>query len=324
MRTITLAIICLLMALASAAQVPTGGNAANQRQPALCAVSGQVVTAAEGAPLKSSRIALFQQGTSSRSSVFVATTDNDGRFQIKKIAPGRYSFFATHAGYLTQQYQARGLSQGAILTLTPGQEVNQALFRLVRAAVVTGRIVDESGEPMAGLVVMAMRKLSAEEKEEFSPQGKKVQVVGSSATVTDDRGEYRIFGLKPGEYYVKAGESDAFPFSTNLQDDNISETVRNSLGSQFAAVFYPGAIQLDQAQSSSLAPAKKLRPISRCGTSRLSRSLGVSLLRTASPRPTHTSSLPFPRLSVELTNSLPVPEPRGNSALKVFRREAMS
>ncbi len=99
MRTIALAIICLLMALASAAQVPAGGNAANQKQPALCAVSGQVVTAAEGAPLKSSRIVLIQQDTSSQSSsVFATTTDSDGRFEIKKIAPGRYTFFRFSRG----------------------------------------------------------------------------------------------------------------------------------------------------------------------------------------------------------------------------------
>ena len=88
MRTIALAIICLLMALASAAQVAAGGNAANQKQPALCAVSGQVVSAAEGAPLKSSRIALIQQGTSSHSSsVFAAISDSDGRFRDQENRP---------------------------------------------------------------------------------------------------------------------------------------------------------------------------------------------------------------------------------------------
>ncbi|HEX3354502.1 MAG TPA: carboxypeptidase regulatory-like domain-containing protein [Terriglobales bacterium] len=256
MRAVTVA-ICLLLPVASFAQVPAMGNPA-QKQPALCTVSGQVVTAAEGVPLKSSRIALIQQDTGSHSSVFAATTDSEGRFEIKKIAPGRYGVFASHAGYLTQQYQARGSSGGAVLNLTPGQEVGHALFRLVRAAVVAGRIVDESGEPMAGLVVMAMRRLSVEDKEEFSPQERKVQVTGSSAAVTDDRGEYRIFALKPGEYYVKAAESDAFPFFAMDEDNNISETVRRNLGSQYAAIFYPGVVQLDQAQSLELGPGEEV------------------------------------------------------------------
>ncbi len=260
MRAVTVA-ICLLVPLACSAQAPPVGSATSEKQPALCTISGQVVTAAESAPLKSSRIVLIQQDTtshSSHSSVFAATTDSDGRFEIKKIAPGRYSVFASHAGYLTQQYQARGVSVGALLTLTPGQQVNKAFFRLVRAAVVTGRIVDESGEPVAKLAVIALRKLSAEEKEDWGPQDSKMQLIGSSATRTDDRGEYRIFGLKPGEYYVKAGEADASPFFGLDQDDSTSWTVRNNLGNQYAAIFYPGVVQLDQAQSLQLGPGEEV------------------------------------------------------------------
>ena len=196
MRAVTVA-ICLLVPLACSAQAPPVGSATSEKQPALCTISGQVVTAAESAPLKSSRIVLIQQDTtshSSHSSVFAATTDSDGRFEIKKTAPGRYSVFASHAGYLTQQYQARGVSVGALLTLTPGQQVNKAFFRLVRAAVVTGRIVDESGEPVAKLAVIALRKLSAEEKEDWGPQDSKMQLIGSSATA--DRRSRRIPHLR--------------------------------------------------------------------------------------------------------------------------------
>jgi protocatechuate 3,4-dioxygenase beta subunit len=261
MRAVTVA-ICLLVPLACSAQAPPVGSATSEKQPALCTVSGQVVTAAEGAPLKSSRIALIQQDTTSHSSnpsVFAATTDSDGRFEIKKAVPGRYSFFASHAGYITQQYQAKGVNQGAVLNLTAGQELSNALFRLVRAAVVTGRIVDESGEPVAKLAVVALRKLSAEEREDWGSQAKKMQLIGSSATRTDDRGEYRIFGLKPGEYYVKAGDSDEFPSFGLDQDDNTSWTVRNKLGSQFAAIFYPGVVQLDQALSFRLGPGEEVQ-----------------------------------------------------------------
>jgi protocatechuate 3,4-dioxygenase beta subunit len=257
MRAVTVA-ICLLVPLACSAQAPSVGSVASEKQPALCTVSGQVVTAADGAPLKSSRIALIQQDTSSHSSAFAATTDNEGHFEIEKAAPGRYSFFASHAGYLTQQYQAKGVNKGAVLNLTAGQEVSNVLFRLMRAAVVTGRIVDESGEPVAKLAVVAMRKLSAEEKEDWGSQAKKIQLIGSSATRTDDRGEYRIFGLKPGEYYVKAGESDAFPSFGLDQDDSTSWRVRQNLGSQFAAIFYPGVVQLDQALSFRLGPGEEV------------------------------------------------------------------
>ncbi|MGH9536555.1 MAG: carboxypeptidase-like regulatory domain-containing protein, partial [Terriglobales bacterium] len=226
MRAVTVA-ICLLLPVASFAQVPAMGNPA-QKQPALCTVSGQVVTAAEGAPLKSSRIVLLQQDASSHSSssAFAATSDNEGRFEINKAAPGRYSFFASHAGYLTQQYQAKGVNKGAVLNLTAGQEVSNVLFRLVRAAVITGRIIDENGEPVARLAVVALRQLSAEEKEDWGSQAKKIQLIGSSAARTDDRGEYRIFGLKPGEYYVKSGDADASSLFGLDEDNSTNWTVR--------------------------------------------------------------------------------------------------
>jgi hypothetical protein len=142
------------------------------------------------------------------------------------------------------------------LTLVPGQEIDGALFRLVRGAVITGRIADENGEPIAKIGVTALRKLSAEETEEWGPQAQKEQFVGAATVLTDDRGEYRLFDLKPGEYYVKASESDAFAVGA---EDGMNWTVRNSLGTQYAPVFYPGVIQLDQAQPVALAAGEEVR-----------------------------------------------------------------
>jgi protocatechuate 3,4-dioxygenase beta subunit len=258
MRVFLAAIVVLLLASAATAQIPAqpSGKIREKQQLATCAVSGQVVTAAEGAPLKSSRIALIQQDAGSHPQAFSATTDSEGRFEIRKIAAGRYSFFASHTGYISQQYQSRGMNGGAALTLLPGQQVDGALFRLVRGAVVTGRIVDENGEPMAKMVVTALRKVTAEEMENWGRRARKEQLVGTAAVLTDDRGEYRIFDLKPGEYYVKASESDAFALGA---DDGLSWITRASLGSQYAPVFYPGVIQLDQAQPVVLAAGEEVR-----------------------------------------------------------------
>jgi hypothetical protein len=142
----------------------------------------------------------------------------------------------------------------------PGQEIDGALFRLVRGAVITGRIVDESGEPMAKIAVMALRKVSAEEMGDWGPRTRKEEVMPSSAAMTDDRGEYRIFGLKPGEYYVKASESDTAGLSGMVsEDDGMNWITRNGLGTQYAPVFYPGVIQVDQAQPVVLAAGEEVR-----------------------------------------------------------------
>lgn len=258
MRGILLAMIGLVMASASTAQAPPQSRKTSQKQPpANCAVSGQVVTAAEGAPLKSSQVVLIQEdATSHQPQAFSATTDGDGRFEIRKITPGRYSFLAGHTGYITQYYQARGMGGGSALTLVPGQEVDSALFRLIRGAVITGRIVDESGEPMARIKVTALRKVSAKEMEDAGARNPKDQLMDASTALTDDRGEYRLFEMLPGEYYVRAAESESFGLGA---EDGLNWVTRESLGSQYAPVFYPGVIQLDQAQSVALGVGEEAR-----------------------------------------------------------------
>jgi protocatechuate 3,4-dioxygenase beta subunit len=259
MRGFFRAVVSLVLALASTAQTAPQADKAGEKQAALCAVSGQVLTAVEGSPLKSSRVVLLQEGAGSHPQAFAANTDSDGRFEIKKVTPGQYKFVASHAGYVSQQYKAKGMGSGAVLRLAPGQEIDDGLFRLVRAAVVTGRVVDESGEPMARVTVTALRKLTAEEKEDWGPQGSKQQLTSSSAAVTDDRGEYRIFGLKPGEYYVKAAESDEPGFFGLWgEDESMSWTIRTTLGSRYAPVFYPGVLQVDQAQPVALGPGDEV------------------------------------------------------------------
>jgi len=257
MRGFVLAIVSL--ALASFTQMPTAQtDKISEKQAA--PVSGRVLTAAEGAPIKSARVALVEENASSHPRVFAATTDSDGRFEIKKVSPGRYHFFAAHTGYISQEYQAQGTRDGALLTLAPGRGVENALFRLVRAGVVSGRVVDEEGEPMAKVLVTALRRPSAEEKEDWGARARKEQLVASSAAVTDDHGEYRIFGLKPGEYYVKTAESEipGLPGTAN-EEDAMDWTVRSNLGSQYAPVFYPGVLQLDQAQPVTVAAGEEVQ-----------------------------------------------------------------
>jgi len=95
-----------------------------------------------------------------------------------------------------------------VLSLVSGQEVKDVIFRMVRAGVITGKVVDEAGEPMLGAAISVLRKPSEEEVEDEEPgTKKKYQLVPAGAGATDDRGAYRVFGLKPGDYYVKAIEN---------------------------------------------------------------------------------------------------------------------
>ena len=229
-----------------------------EKQAQLCTVSGRVVTAAEGAPIKSARLVLVQENAKNRPEIFGALTDGEGHFQIKDVPPGRYRFSASRTGFVAQQYQAKGTSQGAVLSLGPGQQIDDTLFRLVRAGVVSGRGIDEAGEPLANVWVSALRRPTEEEREDWSKGQKQHQFVKASGARTDDRGEYRIFGLKPGDYYLKASESPDLDQVGNI-DGSDNYFLLRQIVTEYAPLYYPGVLQISDARAIPLRAGEEVR-----------------------------------------------------------------
>ncbi len=241
MRTLFAALILLPVLLGA---TPQQDNLPQKTAP--CHVSGRVVSAVDGAPLKSGHVALIQESAKDHPQIFATTTDIDGHFEIKNVIAGRYTFFAMHVGYVDQQYQAKSAGEGAVLSLQPGQEIADVLFRMIRAGVITGRIVDENGEPLPKVRVSALRRPTAEEiEDEGGRRSRKEHLVAASETVTDDRGEYRVYGLKPGQYYVKASESAGSMFF--LGGGWKDYQLQRELGSEYAPLYYPGVLNAAQA-----------------------------------------------------------------------------
>jgi hypothetical protein len=88
----------------------------------------------------------------------VTSTDANGNFEIKELAAGRYNISATKGGFVTGQYgQRRAGEPGTLIELADGQTAEKVNFVLSRGAVITGRIVDDAGEPVSGTQVMATR-----------------------------------------------------------------------------------------------------------------------------------------------------------------------
>src|SRR5579872_1734909 len=219
----------------------------------LCAVAGRVVTAAEGTPLRSAHVLLIAERTGLEPRTYAAISDGSGAFVLKNVLPGRYMFFAQHTGYVSQQYRSQSPESGAVLALQPGQQVSDILFRLILAAVVTGRVTDEDEEPMTGIQVMALRRPSEDEVEEEGSIAAREQdqLLPINGAQTDDRGQYRIFGLDPGDYYLKATESQQSPMYSGGGWEYFA---LQALGAEYAPVYYPGVLQRSQAEAVSLRP----------------------------------------------------------------------
>ena len=106
-----------------------------------CTNAGMVVKLADSEPLRKARVYLRSADDRTRSISVV--TDNDGRFQFKGVDPGRYHLSVNRVGFVSQEYgQKKPDDPGALLTLRPGQEVKDLLFRLSPSAVIAGKILD--------------------------------------------------------------------------------------------------------------------------------------------------------------------------------------
>src|SRR5678815_3526625 len=127
-----------------------------------------------------------------------ATTDADGRFTITAISPGRHSVTATR----TLFFRPRRDSGPTTLTLNEGQRLSGVQLFLSPTSVIAGRVIDDRREPLRSIRVEAMRR-------EFRDS---LRVWTSAAqTTTDDRGEYRLFNLTPGTYYIRATQASNAP-----------------------------------------------------------------------------------------------------------------
>lgn len=149
---------------------------------------------------------------------------------------------------MDQHYLSQGTESEIVLSLKPGQKMSDVLFRMRLSSVITGHVTNDDGEAMMRVQVMALRRPTEDDlDDDESPSAShKQELLPAASSRTDDRGQYRIFGLKPGEYYIKAMDS----FQPDPDDPSVSQDfwVREYLGSEFAPVYYPGVTQVGQAQ----------------------------------------------------------------------------
>ncbi len=179
-------VFALLLPLAMGAQAPADD---------LGAISGAVVNAITGEPVRRATVTLRRMDVAT-GTASVTATDSNGNFAMGTPEPGTYRLTADHPGFLSAQFGARGPAKaGTPLVLERGQKVTGIRVNLYPQAVISGRVVDEDGEPVPNIDVQVSRLQYMQGRKQLSRAGSRI---------TDDRGEYRIFSLAPGQYYVSA------------------------------------------------------------------------------------------------------------------------
>jgi hypothetical protein len=128
-------------------------------------------------------------------------TTSDGRFVVRSLRRGEYQLEAVKPGYIAGWYGARRpFGPSLPVTLAEGERRTDVVIRLWKHASISGMVVDEAGEPLVDVHVIALRRTFVAGRPRFEP-------VESGST--DDRGIYRIPGLQPGHYIVSVPTSNA-------------------------------------------------------------------------------------------------------------------
>ena len=161
-------------------------------------VSGMVVLDDEKRPpVRRATVTLLRQGIED---IRTTATDDAGRYAFANLPSGTYILAVSKGGHLAISHGApkSGMPGQAIL-LREGQSLTLPPVAIARGAVIAGRVVDRFGRPVPNLGVQASLFLT------FNGERRRRAITGGTGTaVTNQHGEYRMFGLQPGTYIVFA------------------------------------------------------------------------------------------------------------------------
>ena len=205
-------------------------------------ISGRVVAADAGTAIRRAQINI-----NSRDANFnrVVATDGDGRYELTALPAGRYRLFVNKAGFVALEYgQARPFEAGKPLDMAAGQVLEKVDFSLPRGSAITGRVTDEYGDPITDVQVEALRYQFA--------NGERQLVNAGRSSQTDDLGAYRIFGLMPGEYVVRASMRPNMPSGQRATDTEPTG---------YPGMYYPGVTDVTQAQTVTAALGQEVSSI---------------------------------------------------------------
>jgi hypothetical protein len=218
-----------------------------------CRLEGKVVNSVTGEPVRRARvIANGQMRPGTRPPAgqpmtpppqFSATTDAEGRFAFDVLEPGRYALSAQRDGFSSPTTQG-GITRISV-SLAARENKTDVLLRVLPLSIITGRIRDEQGDPVRRVQVSAMVY-------QYSSRGK--QLVTRSSGSSNDLGEYRMFDLPPGKYYLKASPQPVLTTTFTRGARGADEDV-------LAAAFYPGVSDPEAAAAIEARPGEELRGI---------------------------------------------------------------
>lgn len=223
-------LLTLLIVFSFGQTAPPAASAEAEKK---ASIEGVVVSEITKEPLRRAEISLYRSGKSAAmmggdNLAYSAVTDASGKFRIGNIEPGEYVLNHRKAGFI-EGLHSFGFSTRS-LKLGAGEALTDLRYALLPQAVVTGRVLDDEGEPVQGVGVMLVRLRYYHGSQRPVP---------ADQTQTNDRGEYRITNVHPGKYFIQAKLGSGGPLPPMAAG--------GAPGTAFVSTYYPSAVEFAQA-----------------------------------------------------------------------------
>lgn len=173
---------------------PAEKRGPNEAPPATGSIKGRVV-ADDGRPVVNA--SLMAQAINGPPTIRPAQVDSEGKFSFDELPSAVYVVFAIAPGYIDE-----AMSTGDPNDWPRYLIGSQLKIKMVKGGVITGKVTNSKGDPIVGVPVHA-EALN-------NPSTSPTEFLGAGGAESDDRGIYRIYGLKPGPYVIKAGGQGQF------------------------------------------------------------------------------------------------------------------
>ncbi|MBI2688040.1 MAG: carboxypeptidase regulatory-like domain-containing protein [Acidobacteria bacterium] len=240
-RTLVLMLWAGMYAAPAQQAVPNPSAAATDKTTGI--LEGRVENSKTGEPVRRVNLTLRPSGQQAGASVgpmvpaapYVATTDAEGKFRIEKVEPGNYFLMAERQGFVRQTYGGRSMfMMGTTITVTAGAELKTLHFRMIPHAVLTGRVLDEEGEPLARTQVQVLHRRYFQGKTQLVPTG---------GGQSNDNGEFRIADIAPGRYWIAV-----VYYGRQMFGDGPARNTAGQPEEEYVTTYYPSAADEPGAQ----------------------------------------------------------------------------
>jgi len=202
-------------------------------------IAGTVVSSLNGIPLGNARVSLID--TQNRAKSLWMITSESGRFEFGSLKPGKFTLQGAKRGFIPAAFDQHEQFSTAIVT-GAGLETEKLVLRLTPLAFLSGKVIDEAGEPVrnANVALYAENHRAGMDR-----------IALRANASTDDQGAFEFAALAPGNYYLGVAAKPWYavhPVSIPTERAaNFPQGISPSLDVTYPTTYYGGATESEGA-----------------------------------------------------------------------------